>query len=104
MTPLDEKPLYDTPMALLREMVDAFNSCNESFMDDKTIPQLLTIYNCWMRCGWTFRPDEWAPKQVKEAMEGIAPDWTAREKPVYHKDRSDKRFIGAFEIIWKGER
>jgi len=104
MNKLEDKPLYDTPMEMLREMVDSFDNCNESFLDDKTVPQLLTIYNCWMRCGWFIRPDEWTTKQVKEAMEGIAPDWDAEERPVYHKDRSETRFVGAFEIVWKGER
>jgi hypothetical protein len=37
-------------------------------------------------------------------MEGIAPDWDMNERPVYHKDRSETRFVGAFEIVWKGER
>ena len=104
MTKLADKQLYDTPMEMLRDIVDSFDSCNESFMDDKTVPQLLTIYNCWMRSGWFIRPDEWTTKQVNEAMEGIAPDWDAKERPVFHKDRMDKRFVGAFEIIWKGER
>jgi hypothetical protein len=104
MNKLGEKPVYDTPMEMLRDMVDSFNGCNEYFMDDKTIPQLLTIYNVWMRSGWLFRPDEWTTKQVEEAMDGIAPDWDAKERPVFHKDRMDTRFVGAFEIIWKGER
>ena len=104
MNTLSEKMVYDTPIEMLRHMVDSFNACNESFMDDKTIPQLLTIYNAWMRSGWDIYPDEWTTKQVEEAMEGIAPDWDAKERPVFHKDRMDKRFVGAFEIIWKGER
>jgi hypothetical protein len=104
MNTLSEKMVYDTPIEMLRHMVGSFDRCNESFMDDKAVPQLLTIYNCWMRSGWLIRPDEWTTKQVKEAMEGIAPDWDAKERPVFHKDRSETRFIGAFEIVWKGER
>jgi hypothetical protein len=104
MNKLADKPLYDTPIDMLRHIVESFNSCKESFMDDKTIPQLMNIYNCWMRSGWDFYPDQWSPKQVKEAMDGIVPDWDRKEQPVFHKDRSETRFIGAFEIIWKGER
>lgn len=105
MTPLSEAPIYDYPIDMLRGMVETLDHCNEGFLSDKTIPQLINIYHCWMRCGWDIYPDEWETKQVKEAMRGICPDWieTRTElKPVYHADRAETRKITAVSFVEHG--
>lgn len=101
-TKLSDPHVYDSPIDMLRHMVQSFDRCNESFNDDKTIPQLINIYNCWMRCGWDIYPDEWEPKQVREAMRGICPDWnetSTRLIPVYAADRAETRKITAVSIV-----
>lgn len=103
-TKLSDGPRFDYPMDMLRDMVSAFDRCDESFLDDKTIPQLINIYNCWMRCGWDIFPDNWEPKQVREAMRGICPNWieTRTElKAVYATNREDVRKIAAVSLAEK---
>jgi hypothetical protein len=105
MTPLAKPKLYDSPIDLLRHMVNSFDWCDESFLEHKTIPQLLNIYQCWMRCGWDIMPDEWTQRQVMEAMRGICPDWVEQRgvglKPVFHADRKETRKVTVFRLVAK---
>jgi len=95
---LSNPPIFDSPIDMLRQLVNAFNQCQEFAIDSLTIPELINIYHCWMRCGWDIYPDEWTDKQIKEAKQGICPDWTESLTPVYAKDRRKTRKIVAITI------
>jgi len=97
-TKLADPPIFDSPIDMLREIVGAFDQCRECAIDSLTIPELLNVYHCWMRCGWNIYPDEWTAKQMAEAKQGICPDWDDRERPVYAKDRRKTRKILAITI------
>lgn len=95
---LSDPPIFFSQFDMLRQLVNAFNNCRECSIDSLTIPELINIYHCWMRCGWNIYPDEWADKQIKEAKKGICPEWDERERPVYDKDRRKTRKIVAITI------
>lgn len=87
---------HGSDLERLRHMVDSFNSNNETQNDSWTLPQLVAIYEAWMQCGWDIHPDNWTPRQITEALDGIAPDWTettARCAPLYSDDRAETRRI-----------
>ena len=73
----------------LRSAVAAYAYCNESFLQQFTAAELLTIRACWLASEWDFFPDQWTTRQLREALEqGRAPTWSARtEKPTYAKVR-----------------
>lgn len=74
-----------TGMEKMRQIVKALNNCNESFLDQFRFEELIKIYSAWLASGWTFLPDQWTERQVKEALRGIVPNWDFNEKPVYIK-------------------
>jgi hypothetical protein len=72
----------------LRMCVDALNGCREDFLaavrDPFSAEDLLKIWRAWRASEWDFYPDQWTPRQVREALRGIAPRWDKdTEKPVY---------------------
>lgn len=67
----------------LRAMVANFNSCAESFNQKFSVTQLYKIYRAWMLCAWDIAPDNWTPRQVREATQGKVPQFDTNEKPVY---------------------
>lgn len=99
MTQLSEEPIYDAPVTVLRHMVSVFDECDEDFLWNLTIPSLLNIYNCWMRCGWNIYPDEWSPQQIEEAEQGVCPDWDTKERPLFSADRWESRRIPAYKFV-----
>jgi hypothetical protein len=79
-------------------MVSLFDSCREDAIDQLTLPDLVNVYHCWMRCGWDFYPDQWTLKQLSEAKRGICPDWDDNEKPLYAAGRRESRLITAITV------
>lgn len=72
-----------TGIQKLRNVVLFFDYCTESFNDQFSIEQLITIYDVYDKCGWYIYPDEWTQRQVDEALKGIIPRWDDNQKPVY---------------------
>lgn len=71
-------------MASLRLLVANFNGCHETFLDAFTARELLKLHEAHQRCIWDFPPDQWAPRQVFEALRGIVPQWDpVTEAPKY---------------------
>lgn len=60
----------------LRETVEAFNSVRESFNQQYTARQLLSIRRAWVQCEWDYMPDQWKLWQVNEALAGFVPQWS----------------------------
>lgn len=77
------KPSTSTPMQKLRRYVNLFDNCNEDFNSRFTIPELIKIAEMHATCGWDFYPDQWTDRQVKEALQGILPQWDSNERPSY---------------------
>jgi hypothetical protein len=95
---LSEPLTHDSSIEMLRHLVSLFNSCREDAIDHLTIPELINVYQCWMRCGWYIYPDQWTVKQMSEAKRGICPDWDDDERPLYSKDRRETRKITAITV------
>lgn len=78
----------------LRLMVNNFDSCREDFLDRFTLEQLVQIHRMWLASEWDIYPDTWTDRQVKQALAGKPPRWSARsEKPL------DAFEINAFESV-----
>jgi hypothetical protein len=67
--------MADTGIEQLRKLVGIFNRCNESFLDPFTPEQLLKLYAAHVASEWDFYPDQWAARQVREALRGVTPKW-----------------------------
>lgn len=68
----------------LRTAVRLFANCNESFNQQFTAEELLTLWRAYRDCGWDIAPDAWTPRQVREALAGKVPKWQPRdERPTY---------------------
>lgn len=59
----------------LRGLVAAFSSVRESFLDAFQSHDLLKLYRAMRASRWDVYPDDWEPRQVLEALRGIAPEW-----------------------------
>ncbi len=81
MTPAEYDKL--TGIERLRRAVSTFNAVNETFNDQFTAEELLLIHRMYCLADWDLYPDEWAPRQVAEALRGKAPRWDDQERPVY---------------------
>jgi hypothetical protein len=78
---------------LLRAVVAMCDFCNESLWDRYSVKQIVAIYAAYDQCGWDFAPDQWTTKQLREALQGIAPDWDRTEAPLYSDDRKETRRV-----------
>ena len=67
----------------LRLIVRNMDSCPEWFLDRYTTEQLVTLFRAQLACGWDWMPHQWAPRQVREALCGIVPQWDEDEQTVY---------------------
>lgn len=54
----------------LRQAVRLFGNTNESFNTNYTAPELLLIYQAFMRSEWDITPDRWTPAEIKLALAG----------------------------------
>ena len=79
-----------TGAELLRLIVSNINATRESFNDKYSIDELIQIHRMFLLSDWDIYPDEWTKRQVKEALEGIPPQWTKNEKPKYSKKLQPK--------------
>jgi hypothetical protein len=77
---------------LLRLIVGNLDRCREDFMHPApprkpfTPEQLIQIGRMRLLSEWDIYPDEWTPRQVKEALAGKPPRWKDTkngERPVY---------------------
>lgn len=82
----------------LRDAVKALNACSETFLDPFTPEQLLAICKVWKECEWDFYPDEWEPRQIREAIRGIVPRWNVPLNGDY------KAIYDGVEVLPKGTR
>ncbi len=67
----------------LRLIVQNVNTTRDGFNDNYTTEQLIQIYRMQLASEWNFYPDQWTPRQVREALAGKPPQWDAEEKPMY---------------------
>jgi len=68
----------------LRIIVNNMNYCRESFNQQFTLEELVTIGRMLLTCGWDILPDAWELRQVQEALQGKPPRWDPEsEKPIY---------------------
>jgi hypothetical protein len=98
-TPTDQEGKVPPPLARfdamtgiqkIRDLQASFNNCNESFLDPGneleafTIDDLVMLRRMWLASAYDFFPDQWAPRQVAEALQGKVPRWDpATENPIY---------------------
>jgi hypothetical protein len=71
----------------LRQMVNNFNDCNETFNQQFSLPELVMIHRCWMRSDFETPPHKWTQLQVTEALRGIVPCWNEDESPRFPSPR-----------------
>ena len=76
-----------TGMEQLRQAVAGLNNCNETFLEVFSAEELLMLHRAWCASAWMFYPDEWASRQVFDALRGIVPDWDGDERPIYHENQ-----------------
>lgn len=72
---------------LLRDTVNLFNDCDESFNQRYTAEELLKIAKACFEGQWGVSPDYWQKRQIEEAIQlGKSPRWRETEDgivPVY---------------------
>ena len=74
-----------TGAELLRLIVSNLNATTESFNDQYSLEELIQIHRMFLLSEWDIYPDCWTKRQVKEALQGIPPQWTRNERPKYSK-------------------
>jgi hypothetical protein len=85
--------LYDG-IDQLRSAVRLFDNCNESFNQRFTGEELLTLWRMYRECGWDIPPDDWAPRQIEEALEHNAPPrWDDSERPLYDDSSEESKTV-----------
>lgn len=62
-------------MELVRYAVRLLDGCNETFNDSLTAEDAIKVADAMQRCAWDITPDRWEPKQVREALAGIVPEF-----------------------------
>jgi hypothetical protein len=68
----------------LRFAVRLFDNCNETFNQQFTAEELLTLWRMYRECGWDIPPDDWAPRQIREALEkNIVPQFQRADRARY---------------------
>ena len=63
--------------SLLRAAVDVIFACPEAWSTDYTAAELLAITEAHIAASWDYLPDTWEPRQIREAIAGIVPRWSA---------------------------
>jgi hypothetical protein len=67
----------------LRHAVNLLAYNREDFNTRFTVAELLQIVEMQHKSGWDFYPDQWSARQIREALQGIPPQWDENERPVY---------------------
>jgi hypothetical protein len=65
----------------LRGVVRLFDGCREGFNERFSAPQLIKLWRAYKASDWDYAPDQWTPRQVREALRGIPPQWDEDCKP-----------------------
>jgi hypothetical protein len=73
----------------MRLIVRNMNRTRESFNARYTSEQLIQIFRMHLACGWDIDPDEWTPRQVREALAGTVPTWDIRQRATYAQRLSE---------------
>lgn len=76
-------PRARTALEELQELVCNFTHVRESFSDRFTAEQLLAIHRAWLASEHDIAPDEWTERQIRAALEGIAPAWDENLTPIH---------------------
>jgi hypothetical protein len=72
-----------TGIDALRRAVRVLNQCNESFNQEYSATQLLSIVDALSRSTHDILPDQWTDKQIRDAIRLFkAPIWDENERPV----------------------
>lgn len=77
------RPVKRSGADQLRVIVQNMDATRESFNDEYTAAQLVTIYSMQLESEWDFYPDQWTARQVREALAGKPPRWNDDETPLY---------------------
>lgn len=83
---------------LLRMSANIIAHTNPLFANGYTAEQLLTLCRAKLASEWDFTPDQWQPRQVREALRGIVPRW---------RDDPEKGYVPLYdgvEVLPKGTR
>ncbi len=72
-----------TGIEKVRDMKAVFSSCNETFLGQFDVMQLVQIRRMWLASEWDFFPDRWTERQIAEALAGRPPTWDENESPTY---------------------
>lgn len=78
---------YDSLPAIdrVRRAVKAFAACDESFLQRFQIVELMQLHRAWVHSEWDFLPHSWTPRQLEQALRGMAPNWDENERPIQGK-------------------
>jgi hypothetical protein len=67
----------------IRNMVGAFDYCNENFISQYSPEELIAIRKAWIACEWDIMPDQWTVRQVEDAIhEGKVPRFDDDGEPI----------------------
>jgi len=73
---------------LIRAIADMSRWTSEDFWAGMSVEAVIAIGRAHRDSEWDFLPDQWAPRQVEEALEGIVPRWGGEdERPLYGSGR-----------------
>ena len=70
----------------LRATVRMVDNCRESFVDEFTTDNLVTLWMAYFLSDYDWTPDHWSRRQVARAMGGIVPTWDESGEPVYYDE------------------
>ena len=88
----------------LRRVVSNMDHVRESFNERFTPLQLVAIYEALAASEiyealaaseWDIYPDAWSPRQIREALQGVPPDFDEEGRAVYPMTGARKRILGA---------
>lgn len=66
-----------TGAALIRATVRILDACPEAWTCDYTAAELCAIAAAYLAASWDYLPHTWEPRQVREAIAGVVPRWSA---------------------------
>ena len=81
---------------VLRLVVRNMDYGNEEFNQRYTVEQLVKIYVAHLKCRCDFLPHQWEERQVREALQGIVPQWDTDDRPIYPERPPTRRTVRAF--------
>lgn len=72
-----------TAIEEMRDIVNAFSWCPDGFNYRWSFEQLITLRRAWRKSEWDILPVDWTARQLREALDGVVPQWDDEENPVY---------------------